>query len=329
MPDTHSSPLLMRPSSLEKFVGQKTLVQNLTVFIQAALGRQETLDHCLFSGPPGLGKTTIARLIAREMGANLCSTAGPTLSHSGDLASLLTNLQPNDILFIDEIHRLPPAVEETLYPAMEDCKLDILIGEGPTARSLSIDLPPFTLVGATTRSGLLTSPFRERFGIAFALYYYSTDELEEILKNSAQALSIAIDEDALFTLAKRSRGTPRRALRLLRRVRDFSETMKENSISKITTEKSLESMKIDTLGLEILDQRYLSVLHKQFRGGPVGLDTLSTVLSEPKDVIEDVIEPFLLQQSLIHKTPRGRLLTRGGFAHLGARPTAQILSLKL
>ena len=318
----------LRPLTLGEFIGQRALCDNLKVFIDAAKSRGEALDHVLFVGPPGLGKTTLAQIVARELGVSFRATAGPVVAKSGDLAALLTNLQPGDVLFIDEIHRLHPAVEEILYPAMEDYQLDLIIGEGPAARSVRIDLPRFTLVGATTRTGLLTTPLRERFGIPLRLNFYGTAELEEIVRRGARLLRISLTGDGATEIAKRSRGTPRIAGRLLRRVRDFAAVGGATQINSEVANQALERLEVDHRGLDALDRRYLSAIARSFGGGPVGVETLAAALSEPRDALEEIVEPFLIQEGLLQRTPRGRLLTTAAFAHLGmeapGRPPAQL-----
>ena len=307
----------MRPQSLAEFVGQRKTRENLAVFIEAARTRREALDHVLLYGPPGLGKTTLANIISRELGVGFRATSGPVIVRAGDLAAILTNLQPHDVLFIDEIHRLNPAVEEILYPAMEDFQLDLMIGEGPAARSVRIDLPHFTLIGATTRSGLITTPLRERFGIPLRLNYYESDELEQIVIRGARILNCPLAPDGAAEIAKRARGTPRVAGRLLRRVRDFAAVHGVESIDRIIADQSLQRLEVDALGLDAMDRRYLSVIADNYGGGPVGVETLAAALSEQRDVIEEVIEPFLIQQGLLQRTPRGRMLADGGYRHLG------------
>ncbi len=310
----------VRPLSLDAFVGQTALKENLAVFIRAAAARGEALDHVLFHGPPGLGKTTLAQIVARELGVNFRATSGPVIARAGDLAAILTNLQARDVLFIDEIHRLAPAVEEILYPAMEDFQLDLVIGEGPGARSVRIDLPPFTLVGATTRSGLITRPLRERFGIPLRLMFYNTDELEQIVRRAAGVLQAAIDHDGAREIARRARGTPRVAGRLLRRVRDFAAVAERPVIDGTTADAALTRLDVDRLGLDTMDRRYLHCLAVNYGGGPAGVETLAAALAEQRDVIEEVIEPFLLQQGFLQRTPRGRLITDPGYRHLGLQP---------
>ncbi len=307
----------LRPQVLSDFIGQKQVRENLNVFIQAAKSRGDALDHVMFFGPPGLGKTTLSQIVARELGVNFRATAGPVITKAGDLAALLTNLEENDVLFIDEIHRLSPAVEEILYPAMEDFHLDLIIGEGPAARSVRIDLPPFTLVGATTRSGLITTPLRERFGIPLRMNFYEPDELQLIVSRGARVLGFELSEDGAAEIARRSRGTPRVAGRLLRRVRDFSSVAGHTVVNAEQADKALNRLEVDAKGLDAMDRRYLSRIAEDFAGGPVGVETLSAALSEPRDAIEDIIEPYLIQQGLLQRTPRGRLLTKAAFDHLG------------
>jgi len=307
----------LRPLSLDDFVGQRQVRENLRVFIAAARGRGEALDHVLFFGPPGLGKTTLAQIVAREMGVGFRATSGPVIQRAGDLAALLTNLQPRDVLFIDEIHRLNPAVEEILYPAMEDFQLDLIIGEGPAARSIRIDLPPFTLVGATTRSGLITRPLRERFGIPLRLMFYEPAELELIIGRSARLLDMALGADGAGEIARRSRGTPRVAGRLTRRVRDFAAVAGLEHIDAAAADQALTRLEVDRRGLDAMDRRYLGAIAEHYSGGPVGVETMAAILSEQRDVIEEVIEPYLIQQGFIQRTPRGRMLTDQAFGHLG------------
>ncbi|MBF0446768.1 MAG: Holliday junction branch migration DNA helicase RuvB [Magnetococcales bacterium] len=307
----------IRPKRLLDFVGQSQLKTNLTVFLNAAKGRRETLDHLLLYGPPGLGKTTMAQIIAAEMGAGLKTTSGPIIEKAGDLAALLTNLESGDCLFIDEIHRLSPAVEEILYPAMEDFQLDIMIGEGPSARSVKIDLPPFTLIGATTRAGMLTNPLRDRFGILARMEFYSAEELASIIHRSASILQIPMDESGAVEISRRARGTPRIANRLLKRVRDFADVLGAGHINLELADKALGLLEVDGRGLDSMDRRLLLVIIDKFAGGPVGLDTLSAAIGETRDTIEDVIEPFLLQEGLLDRTPRGRRATSAAYHHLG------------
>ena len=312
----------LRPKTLDEFVGQKAARENLRVFIEAARSRGDALDHVLFFGPPGLGKTTLAQIVAREMGVGFRATSGPVIAKSGDLAALLTNLEDGDVLFIDEIHRLNPAVEEILYPAMEDRALDLMIGEGPSARSVRIDLPKFTLVGATTRQGLLTTPLRDRFGIPVRLTFYSVEELEKVIRRAAALLDLAIAEDGAREIARRARGTPRIAGRLLRRVRDFANVAGEATVSAKVADAALNRLEVDALGLDAMDRRYLTMIADIYKGGPVGVETLAAGLSEPRDTIEEVIEPFLIQLGLIARTARGRCLNAGGWKHLGLNPPA-------
>jgi Holliday junction DNA helicase RuvB len=313
----------LRPQRLSEFVGQEKARANLGVFIEAARSRQEALDHVLFVGPPGLGKTTLAQIVARELGVNFRATSGPVIAKAGDLAALLTNLEPRDVLFIDEIHRLNPAVEEILYPAMEDFQLDLIIGEGPAARSVKIDLAPFTLVGATTRAGLLTNPLRDRFGIPVRLNFYSVEELEQIVNRGARVLGIGMTADGANEIARRARGTPRIAGRLLRRVRDFAHVDGDKAIDRKIADRALGELEVDAAGLDAMDRRYLSTIALSYGGGPVGVDTMAAALSEPRDAIEDIIEPFLIQRGFIQRTPRGRLLTSHAFKHLGLAEPAR------
>lgn len=305
----NASEINLRPQRLDEFVGQAQARTNLKIFIEAAKIRREAMDHVLFYGPPGLGKTTLAQIMARELGVGFRSTSGPVIARAGDLAALLTNLQPLDVLFIDEIHRLNPAVEEILYPAMEDYKLDLMIGEGPAARSVQIDLPPFTLIGATTRSGLISSPLRDRFGIPQRLIFYTPEELQDVLLRGAQALHMPLTQTGALEIARRSRGTPRIALRLLRRIRDFVMHAGDTEITATGADRALGHLEVDAQGLDAMDHRYLKHILDHFEGGPVGLETLAAALAEEKDTIEDVIEPYLLQQGYIQRTPRGRVLT--------------------
>ena len=312
--DTDTS---LRPLSLADFTGQAAARANLQVFINAARTRGDALDHVLFVGPPGLGKTTLAQIVARELGVNFRSTSGPVIAKAGDLAAQLTNLEERDVLFIDEIHRLNPAVEEILYPAMEDYQLDLIIGEGPAARSVKIDLPKFTLVGATTRAGLLTTPLRDRFGIPIRLQFYTVEELQGIVARGARVLGVPMSEDGANEIARRSRGTPRIAGRLLRRVRDFAIVDGDPQVTRAVADKALGLLDVDPIGLDQMDRRYLTTVAINFGGGPVGIETITASLSEPRDAIEEIIEPFLLQQGFIQRTPRGRLLTPHAFRHLG------------
>ncbi|MGR9086896.1 MAG: Holliday junction branch migration DNA helicase RuvB [Gammaproteobacteria bacterium] len=310
----------IRPKRLSDYIGQNELRGQMEIFIGAALLRKEALDHVLIFGPPGLGKTTLANIIATEMGVSIRQTSGPVLEKAGDLAALLTNLEAHDVLFIDEIHRLSPAVEEILYPAMEDYQIDIMIGEGPAARSIKLDLPPFTLVGATTRAGLLTSPLRDRFGIVQRLEFYAIDELARIITRSASVLGIAVEPNGAYEIARRSRGTPRIANRLLRRVRDFAEVRGNGQITETISVQALDMLKVDTNGFDALDRKLLLTMIDNFAGGPVGLDTLSAAISEERGTIEDVLEPYLLQQGFIMRTPRGRVVTQNAYLHFGLKP---------
>lgn len=312
----------IRPQRLGDFVGQAQARANLAVFIEAAAKRGEALDHVLFAGPPGLGKTTLAQIMARELGVGFRATSGPVIAKAGDLAALLTNLEARDVLFIDEIHRLSPAVEEILYPAMEDFQLDLIIGEGPAARSVRIDLNKFTLIGATTRIGLLTTPLRDRFGIPIRLSFYTIEELELIVRRAARVLGAAIADDGAREIARRSRGTPRIAGRLLRRVRDFAAVAGIATIDARLADQALGALDVDGLGLDTLDRRYLQVIALNYGGGPVGIDTVAAALSEPRDALEEIVEPFLLQQGFLQRTPRGRLLTPTAFRHLGLEAPA-------
>lgn len=314
--EEHSNENILRPSYLRDFLGQEKLKENLGIFIKAAKSRGDALDHTLFYGPPGLGKTTLAQIIAHEMGVGFKGTAGPVISKSGDLAALLTNLQEGDIFFIDEIHRLNKNVEEVLYAAMEDFKLDIIIGEGPAARAIKIDLPKFTLVGATTRVGLIANPLKDRFGIPLRINFYSAAELEQIVIRDARILEIEIEKNAAFEIAKRSRGTPRIAIRLLKRVRDFASNAGEKIISQKCADHALLRLEIDKAGLDAADYRYLKFIAENYRGGPVGIETISAAIGEERDTVEDTIEPYLIQQGFIEKTPRGRVLTETAIKHL-------------
>ncbi|MEK9673469.1 MAG: Holliday junction branch migration DNA helicase RuvB [Rhodospirillaceae bacterium] len=307
----------LRPQALDDFVGQKQARENLKVFIEAARGRAEAMDHVLFFGPPGLGKTTLAQIVARELGVGFRATSGPVVAKAGDLAAILTNLQPRDVLFIDEIHRLNPVVEEILYPAMEDFQLDLIIGEGPAARSVRIDLPPFTLVGATTRSGLITTPLRDRFGIPVRLNFYSPDELEGIVRRGAGLLNMDLADDGALEIARRARGTPRVAGRLLRRVRDFAVVEKAKTVTSEVADAALTRLEVDRRGLDAIDRRYLRCICENYGGGPVGVETLAAALSEQRDTLEEVIEPYLIQQGMLMRTPRGRAVTPETFRHLG------------
>ncbi|KPL52166.1 Holliday junction branch migration DNA helicase RuvB [Prosthecomicrobium hirschii] len=307
----------LRPQTLGDFVGQAQARENMKVFIEAAKARREALDHVLFVGPPGLGKTTLAQIVSRELGVNFRATSGPVIAKAGDLAALLTNLEERDVLFIDEIHRLNPAVEEILYPAMEDYQLDLIIGEGPAARSVRIDLARFTLVGATTRLGLLTTPLRDRFGIPIRLNFYTVDELELIVTRGARLMGIGITPEGANEVARRSRGTPRIAGRLLRRVRDFTVVGGKDRIDRQSADSALRRLEVDEAGLDQLDRRYLTVIAVSFSGGPVGIETIAAALSEPRDAIEEIVEPYLIQQGFVMRTPRGRVLTAAAFRHMG------------
>ncbi|MGI4877930.1 MAG: Holliday junction branch migration DNA helicase RuvB [Janthinobacterium lividum] len=316
----------LRPQTLDDFVGQQAARENLRVFIAAAKGRGEALDHVLFHGPPGLGKTTLAQIVARELGVGFRATSGPVIAKAGDLAALLTNLEANDVLFIDEIHRLSPAVEEILYPAMEDRALDLMIGEGPSARSVRIDLPPFTLVGATTRAGLVTTPLRDRFGIPLRLQFYTVDELESVVTRAGRLLAMDLTAEGAREIAGRSRGTPRIAGRLLRRVRDFAGA---NTVDRAAADRALNRLEVDTLGLDAMDRRYLMMIADIYRGGPVGVETLAAGLSEPRDTVEEVVEPYLIQTGLVARTARGRMLNPAAWKHLGVKPPATAVQLPL
>jgi Holliday junction DNA helicase RuvB len=314
----HEAPdVALRPQMLDDFIGQPALRDNLKVFIAAAKVRGQCLDHTLLFGPPGLGKTTLAQIIARELGVGFRGTSGPVIVRAGDLAALLTNLQPHDVLFIDEIHRLSPQVEEILYPAMEDFQLDLMIGEGPAARSVRIDLPPFTLIGATTRSGLITRPLRERFGIPLRLQFYSAEELQQIICRAAGKLDMPLTSDGAAEVARRARGTPRIAGRLLRRVRDFATVAGHKAIDAKAADEALSRLEVDRLGFDAMDRKYLSLIAENYGGGPVGVETLGAALAEQRDVLEEVIEPYLIQQGLLQRTPRGRMLTEAGYRHIG------------
>ena len=320
--DAAEAPL--RPQVLDDFVGQRASRENLSIFIQAARGRGEALDHVLLHGPPGLGKTTLAQIVARELGVGFRATSGPVIQRSGDLAAILTNLQPRDVLFIDEIHRLAPAIEEILYPAMEDFQLDLIIGEGPAARSVRIDLQPFTLVAATTRAGLLATPLRDRFGIPLRLVFYTPEELRRIVSRGAEKLRFALEPDGAEEIARRSRGTPRVAGRLLRRVRDFASVGRTGNgpVDRALADAALSRLEVDALGLDAMDRRYLRRIAEHHGGGPVGVETLAAALAEARDTLEDVVEPFLIQEGLVLRTSRGRVLADRGWAHLGLKPPA-------
>ena len=318
----------IRPQKLDEYLGQQAVREQLAIYIEAAKQRGEALDHVLIFGPPGLGKTTLAHVIANELGVNLRATSGPVIERAGDLAALLTNLQPRDVLFVDEIHRLSPIIEEILYPAMEDCQIDLMIGEGPAARSIKLDLPPFTLIGATTRAGLLTSPLRDRFGIVQRLEFYTPDELAAIVRRSAKILGIACADDGAVEIANRSRGTPRIANRLLRRVRDFAQIKADGTITRTVAIAAMQMLKVDAEGFDALDRRLLSIIIDHFDGGPVGVESLAAALSEERGTIEDVLEPFLIQQGFLMRTARGRMVTNKAYRHLGLKPPKPVAAIE-
>ncbi|MSO90820.1 MAG: Holliday junction branch migration DNA helicase RuvB [Acetobacteraceae bacterium] len=320
--DEDAGEVSLRPQTLTEFVGQRATRENLAIFIQAARGRGEALDHVLLHGPPGLGKTTLAQIVARELGVGFRATSGPVIQRAGDLAAILTNLQPRDVLFIDEIHRMQPAIEEILYPAMEDFQLDLIIGEGPAARSVRIDLSPFTLVGATTRAGLLATPLRDRFGIPLRLVFYTPEELLLIVARGAEKLGFSLTSEGAEEIARRARGTPRIAGRLLRRVRDFAAVAGHSPVDRTTADSALTRLEVDRLGLDAMDRRYLSRIAEHYAGGPVGVETLAAALAEARDTLEDVIEPYLLQEGFILRTSRGRMMGESGWRHLGLTPPA-------
>jgi Holliday junction DNA helicase RuvB len=328
---THEEALerALRPRQLDEYVGQEKVRGQLSIFIEAARGRGEALDHVLLFGPPGLGKTTLAHIVAREMGVNLRQTSGPVLERAGDLAALLTNLEPRDVLFIDEIHRLSPVVEEVLYPALEDFQIDIMIGEGPAARSVKLDLPPFTLVGATTRAGMLTNPLRDRFGIVSRLEFYTAEELARIVRRSARLLEVAIADDGAFEIASRARGTPRIANRLLRRVRDFAQVKADGAVTRPVADAALSMLDVDAVGLDVMDRKLLQAVLERFDGGPVGVENLAAAIGEERDTIEDVLEPYLIQQGYLQRTPRGRMATLAAYRHFGLAAPAKSATAEL